>query len=117
MANIEGYNEAINDFGITTAKAIVTTSTLAAGATSITGTLGATGVLSVSSGSTTTGGGAIAINIGSGPFSSIYFGSGAPTVTAPTGSLYLRSDGSSTNNRIYVNTSGSSTWAYITTSA
>jgi hypothetical protein len=47
----------------------------------------------------------------------IYFGSGAPTVSAAKGSIYLRSDGSATNNRMYVNTDGSTTWTAVTTAA
>jgi len=45
----------------------------------------------------------------------IFFGSGAPTLTAAQGSLYLRTDGSTTNNRLYVNTNGASTWTAVTT--
>jgi hypothetical protein len=37
-------------------------------------------------------------------------GSGAPTLTAPQGSLWLRTDGSSTSTRLYVNTNGSTGW-------
>jgi hypothetical protein len=40
----------------------------------------------------------------------IYYGSGAPTVSAAQGSIYLRSDGSGTADRLYVNTTGSTTW-------
>jgi hypothetical protein len=47
----------------------------------------------------------------------IYFGSGAPTLSAAKGSLYLRSDGSTTNDRMYVNTNGSTTWTAVTTAA
>lgn len=47
----------------------------------------------------------------------IYIGSGAPTVSAAQGSLYLRSDGSSATSRAYLNTNGSTTWTAITTSA
>jgi hypothetical protein len=47
----------------------------------------------------------------------IYFGSGAPTITAPQGSLYLRTDGSSTSTRAYINTTGSTTWTAVTTAA
>jgi hypothetical protein len=43
----------------------------------------------------------------------IFAGSGAPTVTAAQGSLYLRTDGTTTNDRIYVR--GSSAWIAITT--
>lgn len=45
----------------------------------------------------------------------VYFGSGAPTMSAAQGSLYLRSDGSSTSTRLYVNTNGSTTWTNVTT--
>jgi hypothetical protein len=47
----------------------------------------------------------------------IYFGAGAPTITAPQGSLYLNTTGSSTSTRAYVNTTGSTTWTAITTAA
>jgi predicted ATP-dependent Lon-type protease len=47
----------------------------------------------------------------------IYFGSGAPTITAPQGSLYLNTTGSSTSTRAYINTTGSTTWTAITTAA
>ena len=46
----------------------------------------------------------------------IHFGSGAPTLSAPKGSLYLRSDGSTTNDRAYINTNGSTGWTAIITS-
>lgn len=47
----------------------------------------------------------------------IYFGSGAPTISATQGSIYLRTDGSSTSTRLYVNTTGSTTWTNVTTAA
>ena len=47
----------------------------------------------------------------------VFFGSGAPTLSAAKGSLYLRSDGTTTNNRMYVNTDGSTTWTAVTTAA
>lgn len=40
----------------------------------------------------------------------VFYGSGAPSVQAAQGSLYLRSDGSTIATRLYVNTSGSTTW-------
>ena len=46
----------------------------------------------------------------------IYYGSGAPTVSAAQGSLYMRSDGTA-NNRLYINTNGTTGWtAFNTTS-
>jgi hypothetical protein len=47
----------------------------------------------------------------------VFFGSGAPTISAAQGSLYLRTDGSATNNRAYINTNGSTTWTALTTAA
>ena len=43
--------------------------------------------------------------------------SSVTTASAPQGSLYLRSDGSSTSTRLYVNTNGSTTWTNVTTAA
>jgi hypothetical protein len=45
----------------------------------------------------------------------VFFGSGAPTLSAAKGSLYLRSDGTTTNDRMYVNTNGSTTWTAVIT--
>jgi hypothetical protein len=47
----------------------------------------------------------------------IYVGSGAPTVSAAKGSLYLRSDGSGVGDRAYINTNGTTGWAAITTAS
>lgn len=47
----------------------------------------------------------------------VFFGSGAPTLAAAQGSLYVRTDGSSTATRLYVNTNGSTTWTNVVTAA
>lgn len=47
----------------------------------------------------------------------IFFGSGVPTLAAAQGSVYIRSDGSSTSTRMYVNTDGNTTWTAVTTAA
>jgi hypothetical protein len=47
----------------------------------------------------------------------IFFGSGAPTLSAAQGSIYMRTDGSSTSTRMYINTNGSTTWTNVTTAA
>lgn len=44
-------------------------------------------------------------------------GTGAPTFAAAIGSIYSRIDGSSTSTRLYVNTTGSTTWTSVTTAA
>jgi hypothetical protein len=46
-----------------------------------------------------------------------YAGTGAPSFAAKQGSLYIRTDGSSTSTRMYVNTDGSTTWTNFTTAA
>ena len=45
----------------------------------------------------------------------IYYGSGAPTVSAAKGSLYLRSDGTGAADRAYINTDAGTTWTAIAT--
>lgn len=47
----------------------------------------------------------------------VFFGSGAPSLSAAKGSLYLRTDGTTTNDRMYVNTNGTTTWTAVTTVA
>ena len=47
----------------------------------------------------------------------VFFGSGAPTLSAAKGSIYLRSDGTTTNDRMYVNTNGSTAWTAVTTAS
>lgn len=79
----------------------------------------AAGVLCLNSGTATPAGGSasMALAFGSTTGFGIYIGSGAPTVSAAKGSLYLRSDGSSTSTRLYVNTDGATTWTNVTTAA
>ena len=47
----------------------------------------------------------------------VFFGSGAPTLSAAQGSLYIRTDGSSTTTRMYVNINGTTGWTNVVTSA
>jgi hypothetical protein len=47
----------------------------------------------------------------------IFFGSGAPSLAAAQGSLYIRSDGSGIADRLYVNTNGSTTWTNFVSAA
>ena len=58
-----------------------------------------------------------ALNFSSTANFGVFYGSGAPTLSAAQGSLYMRSDGSSTSTRMYVNTNGSTTWTAVTTAA
>lgn len=70
-------------------------------------------------GTTPAAGGTIAMRLGSsgGGGPQVVVGSGAPTIAASQGSIYLRIDGTTTNNRAYINTSGSTTWTALTTAA
>ena len=46
----------------------------------------------------------------------LYFGSGAPTISAIKGSLYLNTTGTTTATRLYVN-NGTTTWVAVTTAS
>lgn len=69
----------------------------------------------LANGTSVTAGGAAAATFGSTSGVGIYWGSGAPTISAAQGSLYLRTDGSSTSTRAYINSNGSTTWVAVTT--
>lgn len=72
-----------------------------------------TGVVGTGTGVATTAGGAKVLSFGDTGLG-LYFGSGAPTISAIKGSLYVRTDGSSASTRIYVN-NGTTTWVAVTT--
>jgi len=96
--------------------AVTTTATFGA-ATQVT-SLAATGNVTADSATALVAGGASAfIATNTANNMGIYVGSGAPTVSAAQGSLYLRSDGSSTSTRAYINTNGTTGWAAITTAS
>ena len=44
-------------------------------------------------------------------------GSGAPSASDPKGSLYVRTDGSSSSTRLYIATDAAGTWTPVTTTA
>lgn len=48
---------------------------------------------------------------------SISVGHGAPSHAETKGSLYIRTDGSSTSTRMYINTAGGTVWTNFTTAA
>lgn len=81
------------------------------------GAISATGNVTADSATAPVAGGAASFLATSTAGLGIYFGSGAPTVSAAKGSLYLRTDGSSTSTRAYINTDGATTWTAITTAA
>ena len=80
-------------------------------------TVTATGNVTADSATAPAAGGMLAFQMSSTAGLGIYVGSGAPTISAAQGSLYIRTDGSSTSTRLYVNTTGSTTWTNVTTAA
>ena len=116
--NIEQYvPPVLMEGGLKSALPVTLTSTLSAGA--ITGSSSSSsGSVTALSATATTAGGATSAALRMGTANvGIYFGSGAPSITAAQGSLYLRTDGSSTSTRLYVNTDGATTWTNVTTAA
>ena len=91
----------------------------------VTGTIGATGIISTSgiyiwtnSGTATPAGGAANTGFYMGSAAiGIHWGSGAPTIQTAKGSLYLRTNGTGTNDRMYVNTDGNTAWTAVVTVA
>lgn len=77
-----------------------------AGGTRVDGSLVVRGATAIPAGGTTGQGLSFSSMAGFG----IYFGSGLPTLSAAQGALYLRSDGSGINTRLYVNTNGTTGW-------
>jgi hypothetical protein len=107
---------------INSSTGTVTTTATFGAATSVTSlaatTVTATGNVTADSATALVAGGASAfIATNTANNMGIYVGSGAPTVSAAQGSLYLRSDGSSTSTRAYINTNGTTGWAAITTAS
>jgi len=84
-----------------------------------TGDVTATGSLQMLSGTAVPAGGTAGagLKVSSTSNFGVFFGSGAPTLSAAKGSLYLRSDGSGINDRMYVNTNGTTTWTAVVTVA
>lgn len=59
------------------------------------------------------------INIAQGPspYGLVQRGAGAPGHSAPKGTIYERSDGSSSSTRAYINSDGATTWVAMTTAS
>jgi hypothetical protein len=80
-------------------------------------TVSGTSTVTAISGTAITAGGSAALLATSTASFGVFLGSGAPTIAAAKGSLYLRSDGSSASTRLYVNSDGSTTWVAVTTAS
>lgn len=78
-----------------------------------------TGVQTVASTTATPAGGSTSARLlfGTTAGFGVYYGSGAPTVVAAQGSIYLRSDGGGVNDRMYINDDGNDGWTPVVTTA
>lgn len=76
------------------------------------------GAISSGAGASTPAGGSAgaAVYIGTAAVG-FYIGTGAPTVSAAKGSIYSRTDATTTTTRLYINTDGATTWTNFTTAA
>lgn len=80
--------------------------------------LSVTGAVKAGSGTAITAGGSLSgLTVSSATNFGVFVGSGAPTISAAQGSLYLRSDGSTTSTRAYINSDGATTWVAVTTAS
>lgn len=98
-----------------TTGAVTTTAVI--GPATVVDSVAATGNVTADSGTAPAAGGMAAFLMSSTAGLGIYVGSGAPTISAAQGSIYLRTDGSSTSTRLYVNTNGTTGWTNVTTAA
>lgn len=96
-----------------TTGAVTTTSTI--GPATVVDSVAATGNITADSATAPAAGGMAAFLASSTADFGIFVGSGAPTISAAQGSLYLRTDGTTTNDRIFVR--GASSWIAITTAS
>ena len=129
--------DAITGYTVSNTGTIYGGISVATGNVSMSGTLGVTGATTLSSTlavtSTSTLTGQVSIQSGTAPPAAgattsgikvsstsnfgIFWGSGAPTFSAAQGSVYIRTDGSSTSTRLYSNTTGSTTWVNFTSAS
>lgn len=82
------------------------------------GILNVSGQATVGSGTATPSAGSLTAGLRMGAVGvGVFWGTGAPTFTAPKGSLYINVGATTTTTRLYVNTNAGSTWANFTASA
>jgi|688.fasta_scaffold466096_2 hypothetical protein len=101
--------ESVTVTGAATAASLAATGAVTAASLTATGNVIADNTVAVTAGGTAAFLATTTANLG------VFIGSGAPTVSAAQGSLYLRTDGSSTSTRLYVNTNGTTGWTNVTT--
>lgn len=114
----EDYNPLVKQDGLVTDKNVTLGGTLSVtGATTMTAAVSTPStVTGNNAGANTVGGNTTAAFLMGSSNIGIYFGDGAPTITATKGSLYLNFTGSTTATRLYVN-NGTTNWVAITTAS
>lgn len=115
--NLQNYEPALRANSDITTTGALTVGSLASTAGITATTVSGTGIVTAVSGTAPVAAGSQVIQATSTANLGIFVGSGAPTVSAAQGSLYLRTDGSSTSTRLYVNSNGSTTWVAVTTAS
>ena len=101
-----GGTDTLGDINIGGGNFATAWATFTLGQVTITGSLKARSATAIS------GGGALGsgLMLSTTAFFGIFFGSGAPTLSAAQGSIYLRSDGTGPADRLYVNVNGTTGW-------
>lgn len=121
MPNTKAIGVAYSDpqFDSVTCDGVLSTGSVAAVGAVSAASVSALGAVSAYSSTAVPAGGSAGVGFKMSSTSNlgIFFGSGAPTLAAAKGSLYLRTDGTTTNDRAYINTNGSTTWTALTTVA
>jgi len=130
---IEDALPVVKHNGLNTAKAVTMGSTLAVtGASTLTGgvagaiaatgavsgtTISGTGIVTAVSGTAPAAGGTKYVQLGTAAGPTLCAGSGAPTIAATRGSLYVRTDAAATDTRLYINSDGDTTWTVFAAAA
>lgn len=114
MSKLEFYVPVVKYSGLNTDTAVSFGSTLA-----VTGAATFTAAVTAMAGSAVpaAGAGNVGVKFSSTANLGLFCGTGAPTVSAAKGSLYVRTDATTTTTRLYINTDGGTTWTTFTTAA
>jgi len=103
--------------GVTSQGTPVLTETAANEPFEVAGAVDAGGTVTAKTDTAPVAGGAAGVLMSSVANFGIFYGTGAPTISAAQGSLYLRRDGTGVGDRAYINTNGTTGWTAITTVA
>jgi hypothetical protein len=102
---------------VTVGNSLMTTGNATAIAVALATAVTATGTISAINGLALVTGGTAAVLVSSVASFGIFVGTGVPSVSAGTGSIYMRSDATTATSRMYVNNSGTGVWTAVNTVA